>query len=155
MTNREFEKVDVRIKRCRENLDIPLPEYQTEGSSGMDLRADIDGEIILNPGDIKFIPTGLMISIPYGYEGQIRPRSGLALRHGIGMVNSPGTIDPDYRGEVGIILINWGKKPFKIKRGDRIAQLLITKVYRANLIETDTLDITERGTGGFGHTGKS
>jgi dUTP pyrophosphatase len=121
----------------------------------MDLRADIDGEIILNPGDIKFIPTGLMISIPYGYEGQIRPRSGLALRHGIGMVNSPGTIDPDYRGEVGIILINWGKKPFKIKRGDRIAQLLITKVYRANLIETDTLDITERGTGGFGHTGKS
>ncbi len=149
-----MEKVDILIKRCRDNHDIPLPEYQTDGSSGMDLRADIKEDVILNPGEIMHIPTGIILSIPSGYEGQIRPRSGLALSHGIGMVNSPGTIDSDYRGEIGVILINWGRRPFKIKRGDRIAQLIITRVCKANIIETETIDTTERGTGGFGHTGR-
>lgn len=147
-------RIEILMKRCRDNHDIPLPKYQTDGSSGMDLRADIEGEVVLNPGDIRLVPTGIMISVPPGYEGQVRPRSGLALSHGIGMVNAPGTIDSDYRGEIGVILINWGKRPFTIKRGDRIAQLIITKVYKANVIETEELDMTQRSQGGFGHTGK-
>jgi dUTP pyrophosphatase len=105
------------------------------------------------PGEIKFIPTGLVLSIPPGYEAQIRPRSGLALQHGIGMVNSPGTIDSDYRGEIGIVMINWGAKPFTIKRGDRIAQIIISRVVRADIYEVKDLDMTSRGPGGFGHTG--
>ena len=119
----------------------------------MDLRAAVKEDVILQPGEIRLIPTGLAVSIPKGYEGQVRPRSGLALRNGVGMVNSPGTIDSDYRGEIGIILINWGQEPFTIKRGDRIAQMIITKVYQAQVIETDYLDPTERGEGGFGHSG--
>ena len=119
----------------------------------MDIRACVEDTVSLNPGQIKLIPTGLRISIPSGYEGQIRPRSGLSLHHGIGMVNSPGTIDSDYRGEVGIILINWGKDPFVIKRGDRIAQMVISKVYRADILETKDLGETPRGEGGFGHSG--
>jgi dUTP pyrophosphatase len=119
----------------------------------MDLRAAVNEPLILGPGDIKLVPTGLAFSVPYGYEVQIRPRSGLALRHGIGMVNAPGTIDADYRGEVGIILVNWGPEPFTVRRGDRIAQMVIAKVYRVDLEEVDRLDITTRGSGGFGHTG--
>lgn len=119
----------------------------------MDIRAAVMGEITLKPGEIKLIPTGLSVSIPKGYEGQIRPRSGLALHNGIGIVNSPGTIDSDYRGEIGIILINWGRKPFTIKRGDRIAQMAITRIYQARIVETDHLDTTRRGEGGFGHSG--
>jgi len=119
----------------------------------MDLRACVERSVTLNPGDIQLIPTGLAVSVPPGYEAQVRPRSGLALNHGIGMVNSPGTIDSDYRGEVGVILINWGKAPFVIRRGDRIAQMVISRVYRAEILETEGLDETHRGTGGFGHSG--
>lgn len=119
----------------------------------MDLRAAVNDTILLRPGEIKLIPTGLAISVPRGYEAQIRPRSGLALTYGIGMVNAPGTIDSDYRGEVGIIMINWGARPFEIHRGDRIAQMVITRVYRADIQEVGNLDPTERGEGGFGHSG--
>ena len=119
----------------------------------MDIRACVEDPVSLNPGEIKLIPTGLRISTPPGYEAQIRPRSGLALNHGIGIVNSPGTIDSDYRGEVGIILINWGENSFIIKRGDRIAQMVISKVYKADILETEDLDATPRGEGGFGHSG--
>jgi len=143
----------VKITRLEDNADLPLPAYESEGSSGMDIRAHVKDPVLVRPGEIKFLPTGLAISLPSGYEAQIRPRSGLALHHGIGMVNSPGTIDSDYRGEIGIILINWGEEPFLIKRGDRIAQMIISKVYRADLVIVDDLDETSRGPGGFGHTG--
>jgi len=143
----------VKITRLEDNADLPLPAYESEGSSGMDIRAHVKDPVLVRPGEIKFLPTGLAISLPSGYEAQIRPRSGLALHHGIGMVNSPGTIDSDYRGEIGIILINWGDEPFLIKRGDRIAQMIISKVYRADLVIVDDLDETSRGPGGFGHTG--
>jgi len=146
-------KIKIRVKRINGQEDIALPSYETEGSSGMDLRAAVKEEVILNPGEIRLIPTGLAISIPRGFEAQTRPRSGLALKHGIGMVNSPGTIDSDYRGEIGLILINWGQRPFTIKRGDRIAQMLINKVCRAEIVEVDALNSTQRGEGGFGHSG--
>lgn len=119
----------------------------------MDLRAAVTEEVILSPGEIKLIPTGLAVSIPTGYEGQIRPRSGLALKYGIGMVNSPGTIDSDYRGEIGFIMINWGQEPFNINRGDRIGQMIITRVCRANIVEENDLNPTVRGPKGFGHSG--
>lgn len=146
-------KISVRIRRLEDNTDIPLPDYESEGSSGMDIRAAVKEPVTLMPGDIRLIPTGLAVSVPPGYEAQIRPRSGLALSYGIGMVNSPGTIDSDYRGEIGIVMINWGSDSFLIKRGDRIAQMIISRVYRADLEEMDDLDATLRGKGGFGHTG--
>lgn len=146
-------KISVRIRRLEDNTDIPLPDYESEGSSGMDIRAAVKEPVTLMPGDIRLIPTGLAVSVPPGYEAQIRPRSGLALSYGIGMVNSPGTIDSDYRGEIGIVMINWGSESFLIKRGDRIAQMIISRVYRADLEEMDDLDATLRGKGGFGHTG--
>lgn len=148
-----MEKIQIKLMRLENNRDIRIPEYESEGSSGMDIRACVDPPLVLEPGEIKFVPTGIAVSIPYGYECQIRPRSGLALKNGIGLVNSPGTIDSDYRGEIGIILINWGKEPFTVSRGDRIAQMVITKVIQAEIINVDTLDITERGEGGFGHSG--
>ena len=148
-----MKRISIQIKRLENNADLPLPGYETEGSSGMDLRAAVERPVILDPGEVKLIPTGFAVSIPPGYEGQVRPRSGLALRHGIGMVNSPGTIDSDYRGEVSIILINWGQRPFTINRGDRIAQIIIAKVYRVDLVDADSLDSTRRGSGGFGHSG--
>ena len=148
-----MEKISVKVKRLEDDHDQPLPGYETEGSSGMDIRASVKEDVSVKPGEIKLIPTGLAVSIPPGYEGQIRPRSGLALKHGVGMVNTPGTIDSDYRGEVGIIVINWGKEPFTIRRGDRIAQMIISKVYRADIIEVEDLDSTRRGEGGFGHSG--
>ncbi len=148
-----MDKIPVKIKRVHRENDLPLPAYESEGSSGMDIRAYVKEPVVLKPGEKKLISTGLAVSIPPGYEAQIRPRSGLAFHYGIGMVNSPGTIDSDYRGEIGIILINWGSEPFTIKRGDRIAQMIITRVYRADLVETDDLDATSRGQGGFGHTG--
>ena len=132
---------------------MPLPSYGSEGSSGMDIRASLKEPVVLKPGEIRLIPTGLTVSIPGGYEGQIRPRSGLALKYGIGIVNSPGTIDSDYRGEICIIVINWGEQPFTIRRGDRIAQMVMVKVFRADIIEVDELDNTQRGVGGFGHSG--
>ncbi len=148
-----MEKITIKIKRLDETTDLPLPSYESEGSSGMDIRASVTEPVELNPGEIRLIPTGLAVSVPHGYEAQIRPRSGLALKHGIGMVNSPGTIDSDYRGEIGIIVINWGQRPFTIRRGDRIAQMIIAKVYQAEIREVGVLDPTERGQGGFGHSG--
>jgi dUTP pyrophosphatase len=131
-----------------------LPSYSTAASAGMDLRANIDNDIVLAPLKRALIPTGLYVEIPVGYEAQIRPRSGLAVKSGIGIVNSPGTIDADYRGEVRIILINLSDKSFVIKDGDRICQMVITKHEKAEWINVDSLDVTERGEGGFGHTGK-
>jgi dUTP pyrophosphatase len=148
-----MERITVRVKRLDGDKDIPLPAYESKGSSGMDVRASIKTPLTLKPGEIRLVPTGLKVSVPLGYEAQIRPRSGLALRHGIGMVNSPGTIDADYRGEIGLVLINWGTEPFTIRRGDRIAQMVISRIFRADLLETDDLDETGRGSGGFGHTG--
>ena len=147
-----MDKIELKIKKP-DNYDLPVPGYETEGSSGMDIRAWTDEDIILNPGDIKLIPTGISISIPLGYEAQIRPRSGLALKHGIGMVNSPGTIDSDYRGDIGIILTNFGREPFTVRRGDRIAQMVIARICHARVLEVDDLDSTVRGDGGFGHSG--
>ena len=148
-----MERITVKVKRLHDIEDIPLPVYESQGSSGMDIRAAVTEHVLLKPGEIKLIPTGLAVSVPPGYEAQIRPRSGLALHHGIGMVNSPGTIDSDYRGEIGIIMINWGTDPFAIKSGDRIAQMVFSRVYRADLVEVNDLDPTSRGHGGFGHTG--
>lgn len=145
--------IPVKIKRLNHGNDLPMPAYASKGASGMDLRACVEGTIRLAPGDIRLIPTGLALAIPHGYEAQIRPRSGLALHHGIGMLNAPGTIDSDYRGEVGIILVNGGGKPFEIRRGDRIAQMVIAKVYQARLMVVEDLEATERGSGGFGHSG--
>jgi len=133
--------------------DLPLPAYLSSGAAGMDLAAALEGEVALAPGEIQLIPTGLALAIPEGFEGQIRPRSGLALKHGITLINSPGTIDSDYRGEIGLPVINLGPRPYTIRRGERLAQLVIQRIYRANLQETDHLEKTERGQGGFGHSG--
>lgn len=143
----------VRIKRLPNARDLPLPARASPGSSGCDLRAAIDGEVVLRPGERLLVPTGLVLEIPPGWEGQVRPRSGLALRHGIGIVNAPGTIDSDYRGEVAVILINHGEAPMTLKRGDRIAQLVICRVELVELEETDALAESGRGDGGFGSTG--
>ena len=147
--------VKVKVKRVRGDRDreIPLPRYMTQRSSGMDLYAAIDKEVTLGPGERKLIPTGLSISIPKGYEGQVRPRSGMALRAGVTLVNTPGTIDADYRGEVGVLLINFGRQPFTVRRGDRVAQLVIAPVFQATIELVDELDDTPRSAGGFGHTG--
>ncbi len=147
--------ITVKIKRIRgkRDQDLPSPQYMTEKSSGMDLFAAVEENVILNPGQRKLIPTGIAVSIPEGYEAQVRPRSGLALRDGITLVNTPGTIDADYRGEVGVLLINHGEKPFQVKRGDRIAQMVIAPVVRAQLEWIEDLDETRRSEGGFGHTG--
>jgi len=144
----------VRI-RVINRSDNPLPEYGTAHAAGMDIRAWIkEEETLIAPGEIKLIHTGLYIEIPVGYEAQIRPRSGLALKHGITVLNTPGTIDADYRGEVGIILVNHGKEDFVIRNGERICQMIISKHEVSEWIETDVLEETERGAGGFGHTGK-
>ncbi len=147
--------VNVDIVVLPHASDIQLPAYATEHSAGMDLRAAITEAITLKPGERRLIPTGISIALPPGYEAQVRPRSGLALKFGIGMVNSPGTIDADYRGEVGVLLINHGQDDFLISRGDRIAQLVIASYTRAIWVQRESLDETERGSGGFGHTGKS
>ena len=151
-----MEEVKVQIKRVREDADsdVPLPRYMTEHSAGMDLYAAVDKDVFIKPGERKLIPTGVAIAIPKGFEAQIRPRSGMAFRNGISLVNSPGTIDADYRGEIGVLLINFGTEPFAIKRGDRIAQMVINRVCRASLELTQELDTTERDSGGFGHTGR-
>jgi dUTP pyrophosphatase len=132
-----------------------LPSYSTPLSAGMDIRANIDESIILNPGERILIPTGLYIALPQGYEAQMRPRSGLALKNGISLVNTPGTIDADYRGEIGVIVINFSKEPFTINDGDRVAQMIIKKHESVEWNVCDTLDETNRGEGGFGHTGKT
>ena len=131
----------------------PLPQYATEGAAGMDLRANIDESIVLKPLERKLIPTGLYISLPVGYEAQVRPRSGLALKHGISVTNTPGTVDADYRGQVGVILINLSNEDFVVEDGERIAQMVIAKHERAEWLPVEELDETERGAGGYGHTG--
>lgn len=144
----------VRVRRVREAQEpLRLPKRQTDGSSGLDLMADIDAEVVLQPMQRKLIPTGLALEIPIGFEGQVRPRSGLALRHGLTVLNTPGTIDADYRGEVQVLLINLGDEPVTVQRGDRIAQLVFARVWAADLEEAADLAATDRGAGGFGHTG--
>ncbi len=132
----------------------PLPEYATALSAGMDLRANIDAPIVLQPMERSIVPTGIYIALPDGFEAQIRPRSGLALKHGITVLNSPGTIDADYRGEVKVILVNLSNEPFTINNGERICQMVIAKYQQIKWNEVEILDETERGAGGFGHTGK-
>ena len=143
----------LKIKRKPGCEDLPLPAYMSPGASGMDLRAAVEETVVLQPGEIRLIPTGVHISMPPGFEAQVRPRSGLALKHGITVLNTPGTIDSDYRNEVGIILINAGQTPFEITRGMRVAQMVVASVVRARIEEVDELDATERNMGGFGSTG--
>lgn len=151
-----IEKVEVKIKRITDAFnDVPLPAYATPEAAGMDIRAAIENDYTLKPGEYGLIPTNISVEIPAGYEIQVRPRSGLAAKHGVTILNAPGTIDSDYRGEVKILLINHGKESFVIKRGERIAQLVLSKVYHASLIESEDLNTTIRNEGGFGHTGKS
>lgn len=132
----------------------PLPQYATPLSAGLDLRANLEAPITLQPMERHLVPTGLRIALPEGYEAQVRPRSGLALKHGITLLNTPGTIDADYRGEIGVIMVNLSTEPFTVEDGERIAQLVIARYEQAEWQETDVLDETERGEGGFGHTGK-
>ncbi|MDP2238186.1 MAG: dUTP diphosphatase [Bacteroidales bacterium] len=134
--------------------DNPVPCYETMASAGMDLRANLKEAVILMPMHRALIPTGLFISLPVGFEAQVRPRSGLAIKHGVTVLNSPGTIDADYRGEIKVILINLSAEPFTIQHSDRIAQMIISRHEKAQWIQVDQLDETERGSGGFGHTGK-
>ncbi|MDD5772126.1 MAG: dUTP diphosphatase [bacterium] len=147
-------KVKVDIRRLPGNEDIPQPVYMSKHAAGVDISAAVTKKLVIKPGKIELVPTGLQIALPSNFEAQIRPRSGLALKHGIGILNSPGTIDADYRGEIGIIIINLGKKPFVINRGDRIAQMVISKITRAEFKITSVLSKTKRNDGGFGHTGK-
>jgi len=150
-----MEVIEIKIKRISNAYDdIPLPEYATEGSAGMDIRAALQDDLTLSKGEVVLVPTNLSIEIPVGYEIQVRPRSGLAIKHGLGILNSPGTIDSDYRGEIKVIMMNFSKEDYVIKRGDRIAQLVVSKVYRAGFIEGNSLNDSKRGSGGFGHTGK-
>lgn len=143
----------VRIQRLPAARDLPLPTQGSPGSAGFDLRAALEGEVVLRPGERLLVPTGVVLEIPPGWEGQVRPRSGLALRHGVGVLNAPGTIDSDYRGEVAVILVNLGEAPFSLRRGDRVAQLVISRVEPVEWEEADTLEDSSRGSGGFGSTG--
>ncbi|MFA6540211.1 MAG: dUTP diphosphatase [Bacteroidota bacterium] len=146
----------IKITRLSEGTkDVPLPTYATQGSAGMDIYAAVETEVVICPGETILIPTGFSIELPMGFEAQIRPRSGLAVKNSIGIMNSPGTIDSDYRGEVKIILTNHGKIDFIVKRSDRIAQMVISKYERAEWLEVDSLSSTHRGEGGFGSTGIS
>ena len=146
-------RVKVSVQRLDHGKDLPLPEIQTELSAGVDLLAAVEGNIELAPGDRTIVPTGLVIALPAGFEAQIRPRSGLAIKSGVTVLNSPGTIDTDYRGEIGAIMINQGQETFTIERGMRIAQMVVVPVVGIEWDETDTLPETARGAGGFGSTG--
>jgi dUTP pyrophosphatase len=149
-----MKEVKIPIRRLKKDRPLPLPRYMTQGSSGMDLFAYLEKEITLGSGERELIPTGIAVAIPEGFEGQIRPRSGLAIQHGIGVVNAPGTIDADYRGEICVLLINFGKSSFTVRHGDRIAQMVISRVFRSHFEEVDELPPTGRQEGGFGHTGR-
>ena len=153
MAKQDAVRVLVQIEPEGEGLEPP--GYATAGSAGMDLRAAVTGEVVLRPGERALVPAGIRIAVPLGYEAQVRPRSGLALRHGITLVNAPGTIDADYRGPVAVIMANLGEEDFVVRRGDRIAQLVIAPVSRATLQVVAELPDTERGAGGFGHTGQA
>jgi dUTP pyrophosphatase len=143
----------IYIKRLKRDHSVHMPQYMTPGASGMDLFAYLEKDVTLEPGERKMVPTGIAVAIPVGFEGQVRPRSGLAIQKGIGIVNGPGTVDSDYRGEINVLLINFGKEPFTIRNGERIAQMIISPVSRAILEEVDELPVTQRQGGGFGHTG--
>jgi len=143
----------VKIHKTKGNEDLPLPQCMSEHASGVDLSAALTHEVLLQPGERLLIPTGIAIALPSGFEAQIRPRSGLAINHGISILNAPGTIDADYRGEVKVILMNCGKEHFLIRRGDRIAQMVIQKVYKVSWELTSCLPLTPRDAGGFGHSG--
>jgi dUTP pyrophosphatase len=145
--------IDVEVKRLPHGADLPLPQYATADSAGLDLLAAVDADLVIQPGMRALVPTGLAIALPPGYEAQVRPRSGLALRNGITLLNSPGTVDADYRGEVGVILINLGQESFVVTRGMRIAQMVVAPVTRLAWREVADLPASERGAGGFGSTG--
>jgi dUTP pyrophosphatase len=145
--------IELRFERLAHNLDLPLPAYETEHAAGMDVRAAVESPLVIEPGKWALVPTGLKVAVPVGYEMQVRPRSGLAFKKGITVLNAPGTIDADYRGELKILLVNFGTEPFEILRGDRIAQLLIAAVYQFPVREVEQLDETTRSSGGFGSTG--
>ncbi|MCV0426002.1 MAG: dUTP diphosphatase [Roseibium sp.] len=146
--------VTLELKRLDHGGDLPLPTYQSELAAGLDLLAAVDAPLSLSPGERALVPTGLAMALPAGFEAQVRPRSGLAAKHGVTVLNTPGTIDADYRGEVKVILINLGRETFEIARGERIAQMVIAPVLQAEIQEVDTLSDTKRGTGGFGSTGR-
>lgn len=148
-----MEKINVSIKRLKNYRGLPLPEIQTNFSAGVDLLAAIDSTLVIKPSERKIVPTGISIALPEGYEAQIRPRSGLAIKNGISVLNAPGTIDSDYRGEIGVILINFGNNTFKIEHGMRIAQMVVSPVVSITWKETDELSKTTRGNKGFGSTG--
>ncbi len=145
--------IEIRIKRKDDCLDVPLPQYMSDHAAGMDLCAACDADVTIVPGQVRLLPCGFYMAMPVGYEAQVRPRSGLALKHGVMLPNAPGTIDADYRGEVCVILGNVGSEPFTVRRGMRIAQMVIAPVTRAAVQVVETLDATTRGEGGFGHTG--
>ncbi len=145
--------INIKVKKKSGFEDLELPRYMSSGAAGMDILAAIDEEVILQPGEIRFIPSGIYIALPNGYEAQLRPRSGLALRKGLSIVNSPGTVDSDYRGEIGVILVNLGKAPIEISRGMRIAQMVIQEVVIGEWEMVEELEQTSRDSGGFGHTG--
>ena len=149
----EQNRIAVPVKLADHAADLPLPGYMTAGAVGLDLRAAVRTDTEIEPGAIEIVPTGLHVAVPPGYELQVRPRSGLAGRHGIGILNSPGTVDADYRGEIKVILINCGGAPFTVRRGDRIAQMVLCPAPRIDLVPVSELPPTERGRGGFGHTG--
>jgi len=145
--------VTVKIKRVRAGSN-PLPAYMTSHAAGVDLYASLEEDVVLESGERALVPTGIAIELPDGYEAQVRPRSGLALKHGIALVNSPGTIDADYRGEIAVIMINHGREPFTVRNGERIAQMVVARYERAEFLEVEELGETARGAGGFGHTGR-
>jgi dUTP pyrophosphatase len=147
--------VKVYFKKVNPKIETSLPEYQTKDSAGMDISSASLKAVLIHPGETKLIPTNLILEIPQGYEGQIRPRSGLALKHNVTVLNSPGTVDSDYRGEVKVLLINHGKEDFEVKFGDRIAQLIISKCEKAELLPSENLSDTKRGSGGYGSTGNN
>ena len=149
----ESERVRVELKRKTGCNDLPLPRYMSDGASGMDLYAAVQGDVTLAPGEVKLIPTGIHIAVPRGFEAQVRPRSGLALKSGVTVMNAPGTIDSDYRAEVGVILANLGREPFVVTRGMRVAQMVIARTWQAELVEVEELSETDRQLGGFGSTG--
>jgi len=148
------EKTIIQIKHLPHGENLPLPQYMTPHAAGMDLIAAVETDTVIAPGQRKLIPTGICIALPPGFEAQVRPRSGLAINHGIGLLNAPGTIDADYRGEIKVIVANFGEDPFVVKRGDRIAQMVIQRVACGEWVAVDELPPSERNDGGFGHTGK-
>lgn len=145
---------EITIQIVSSNPDRTVPDYMSSGAAGLDLSASLDVPLVIDPGEVQLVGTGVHVAIPPGYEGQVRPRSGLALKHRIGILNSPGTIDSDYRGEIGVLLINFGSEPYTVHNDDRIAQMVVSAIPLVRIERVEELDPTERGSGGFGHTGQ-